>query len=217
MSHLKSPSTWIALIALAMTLTGTAVAAGLITGKQVKNSSLTGADIKNGTLTIKDLKKGTIPAATKGDPGPTGPAGPAGPAGATGGTPSGATFTFDDPLSGSLAIVGENGDITVTADSTLLVTAVVTVANSSGSAKTVSCQIDYQVTNTRRFKSISSTMNQTVLGSGSAAIAMTGLLDAVPDTYDPVVRCSESGGSGDIHVPNGDITATLTTDPPETS
>ncbi|MEO8106816.1 MAG: hypothetical protein ABI720_05810 [Actinomycetes bacterium] len=50
----------VAVIALLLTLGGTAVAANLITGRDVKNDSLTGRDVKNGSLTGKDVKNKSL-------------------------------------------------------------------------------------------------------------------------------------------------------------
>jgi hypothetical protein len=76
-----SPALAIAMVALFVALSGTAVAttSALITGKQIKNSSITGADVKNKSLTSRDFR-GSI----RGARGPAGPAGPAGAQGAQG-------------------------------------------------------------------------------------------------------------------------------------
>jgi hypothetical protein len=83
----QSPAVVLAMLALFVALTGTAVAttSALITGKQIKNSSITGADVKNKSLTTKDfrgsvrgargLRGFTGPAGAKGDKGDTGVAG----------------------------------------------------------------------------------------------------------------------------------------------
>ena len=75
-----SPATVIALLALFVSLTGTATAITLITGRNVKDGSLTGKDVRDGSLTKADLERG----ATAGTRGPAGPAGPAGEAGEPG-------------------------------------------------------------------------------------------------------------------------------------
>ncbi len=69
-----SPATVIALLALFVSLTGTATAITLITGRNVKDGSLTGKDVRDGSLKKADLERG----ATSGPRGPAGPAGPAG-------------------------------------------------------------------------------------------------------------------------------------------
>ena len=93
MFRLPSPATAIALVALFVALTGTAVAGIVITGANVKNGSLTGLDVHNGSLTTLDIKnrsllpidfKGKLPAGPAGPQGPQGPAGPAGEKGAQG-------------------------------------------------------------------------------------------------------------------------------------
>ena len=93
-----SPTAVIASLALLLSLTGTAVAAGLITGAQIqnntvssldltnnnvksvdlKNNEIRSIDVMNGQLRAVDFAPGQIP------PGPVGPAGPAGPAGTAG-------------------------------------------------------------------------------------------------------------------------------------
>ena len=74
----QSPAVVLAMVALFVALTGTAVAttSALITGKQIKNSSITGADVKNKSLTPKDFR-GSV----RGLRGLRGFAGPAGPKG----------------------------------------------------------------------------------------------------------------------------------------
>ena len=76
-----SPAMIIAMVALFVALSGTAVAttSALITGKQIKNSSITGADVKNKSLTARDFR-GSV----RGPRGPRGLTGPAGPAGLQG-------------------------------------------------------------------------------------------------------------------------------------
>jgi hypothetical protein len=76
-----SPALVVAMLALFVGLTGTAVSAtsALITGKQIKNSSITGLDVKNKSLTPKDFR-GSVrgPRGLTGLQGPQGPQGPAG-------------------------------------------------------------------------------------------------------------------------------------------
>lgn len=79
-----SPALVVAMIALFVALTGTAVATNsatfaLITGKQIKNGSITGLDVKNKSLTPKDFR-GSV----RGPRGLAGAAGAAGTAGAAG-------------------------------------------------------------------------------------------------------------------------------------
>jgi hypothetical protein len=103
----------VALVALASSLTGGAIAAKLITGKNVRNSSLTGADVKDRSLSGKDVRKSSIgadrlttaaraalkgnagAAGPKGDPGQQGPKGDPGTPGAPGaaGAPGSSTAT----------------------------------------------------------------------------------------------------------------------------
>jgi hypothetical protein len=88
-NHLRRPALWIALLALVLACSGTAVATTVITGKQIKDGSITGADIKDGSLTKKGIKGFPTagargPAGAAGATGATGATGPAGPAGARG-------------------------------------------------------------------------------------------------------------------------------------
>ena len=80
-----SPSMLVAVVALVLSCTGGAVAAGYITSAQVKDNSLTGRDIRNRSLTPADFS-GSVRGddGRDGAPGPTGPQGPAGPAGPQG-------------------------------------------------------------------------------------------------------------------------------------
>ena len=78
----QSPAMVVAVLALFVALTGTAVAttSALITGKQIANSSITGVDVKNKSLTPKDFR-GSVrgPRGLRGLTGATGAAGPEGP------------------------------------------------------------------------------------------------------------------------------------------
>ena len=82
-----SPAMVVAMLALFVALTGTAVAtsSALITGNQIKNSSITGLDVKNKSLTPRDFR-GSVrgPRGLRGLTGATGAAGAAGAAGAKG-------------------------------------------------------------------------------------------------------------------------------------
>jgi hypothetical protein len=80
-----SPAMVVAIAALALSGTGSAVAAsGLITGRDVQNNSLHGADIANGSVRGYDVKNGSLNAvdlserAKRSLRGATGPQGPAG-------------------------------------------------------------------------------------------------------------------------------------------
>lgn len=98
-----SPALVIAMIALFVALSGTAVATTsvLITGKQVKNGSITGLDVKNKSLTAVDFK-----GALRGAPGPAGPGGAQGPQGLQG--PQGA-----QGIQGIQGVPGVVGAVTV--------------------------------------------------------------------------------------------------------
>ena len=121
MIRLPSPATAIALVALFIASTGTAVAGIVITGANVRNNSLSGLDVRNGSLTTLDVKNRSLlpvdfkklAAGVAGPAGPAGPQGPAGPAGAQG--PKGApgisgwepTFTIGGPFDSSSPKTGE--------------------------------------------------------------------------------------------------------------
>jgi hypothetical protein len=77
----QSPALVVAMIALFVALSGTAVAttSALITGAQIMNNSITGADVKNKSLAAADFK-GSL----RGPRGVAGPAGAAGPQGTQG-------------------------------------------------------------------------------------------------------------------------------------
>jgi len=78
-----SPAMAVAMLALFVALTGTAVAttSALITGRQIANGSITGLDVKNKSLTPRDFR-GSV----RGPRGLTGSAGPQGAQGAAGAT-----------------------------------------------------------------------------------------------------------------------------------
>jgi hypothetical protein len=97
-TRLPSPALIVAALALLMSLTGTAVAAGLITGSQIQNNTVSHLDVKNNDLRSGDVRDNTLksidvlngtlkaidfaPGQLK--PGPAGPAGPQGVAGPQG-------------------------------------------------------------------------------------------------------------------------------------
>jgi hypothetical protein len=87
MTRRPSPAIVVALLALFVSLTGTAVAttSALITGRQVADGSLTGRDVKNKSLTPADFR-GSVrgPAGPPGLPGAQGAQGVQGPQGAKG-------------------------------------------------------------------------------------------------------------------------------------
>ena len=77
--RMPSASMVVALIALSVAMSGSAVAASLITGKQIKNRSITSKDISRATMRSLQGRDGLD--GEPGDTGPTGPQGPAGPPG----------------------------------------------------------------------------------------------------------------------------------------
>ena len=102
-----SPALVVAGLALAIALSGTAVAASValapnsVGTPQLKTNAVTTAKVKNGTLLRADFKAGQVPAGRAGPAGPAGAAGAAGPAGPAG--PSDAYARF---LAGPIAIPG---------------------------------------------------------------------------------------------------------------
>lgn len=58
--ELLSPAMVVALLALALSLGGTAYAAKLITSKEIKNNTVKSVDIRNGGVAAVDIKKGAI-------------------------------------------------------------------------------------------------------------------------------------------------------------
>jgi hypothetical protein len=125
MPRQPSPAIVVALIALAVALSGTAYAGLTIRSGDVVNNSLRSADVRDNSLTRADVRENTLGsgdirngtllrrdfrasdlAALRGATGATGPAGPAGPAGATGPTgPPGA------PATTLFASVNDNGTL----------------------------------------------------------------------------------------------------------
>jgi collagen triple helix repeat protein len=93
-----SPAMIVALVALFVALSGTAVAAsGLVTGEQIKNHSIGVIDLS--TSAVKQLRGHDGESGIMGQPGPIGATGPAGPAGAAG----------KNGLNGSNGASGSNG------------------------------------------------------------------------------------------------------------
>ena len=102
-----SPALVVAGLALAIALSGTAVAASValapnsVGTPQLKNNAVTTAKVKNGSLLRADFRAGQVPA------GPVGPAGPAGAAGAAGPAgPAGPSDAYARFLAGPIAIPG---------------------------------------------------------------------------------------------------------------
>src|SRR4051795_9064957 len=76
-----SGSMAVALVALLVAMSGSAVAASLITGKQIKDGTIQTRDLSK--RAVKALKSSAAPG-PRGADGPAGPAGPAGPKGDAG-------------------------------------------------------------------------------------------------------------------------------------
>lgn len=66
-----TPAMVVAIVALVVACTGSAVASSLITGKQIAKSTITGKNVKNGSLTLSDISKKSQ-AALKGNTGAAG-------------------------------------------------------------------------------------------------------------------------------------------------
>lgn len=75
----------VALIAMFISLSGTAVAAKLITSKDIKDGTVSSRDIRDRTIAERDLAKDVRNKLNRSVAGATGPAGPAGSPGAQGG------------------------------------------------------------------------------------------------------------------------------------
>ena len=87
----QSPAMVVAMVALFVALSGTAVAttSALITGAQIKNNSIAGIDVKNNSIAGIDVKNKSLTAkdfkgSVRGAPGSVGPQGPKGDTGAPG-------------------------------------------------------------------------------------------------------------------------------------
>lgn len=96
-----SPSLLLAIVAIVLASTGSAVAAKLITSKDIKNNTIASTDIKNGTIKLGDVSKGAS-AALRGQAGPQGARGQAGSEGARGpagsaGAPGGSSLPVPIP------------------------------------------------------------------------------------------------------------------------
>lgn len=120
-----SPAMVVAVVALVVACTGSAVAGSLITGKQIAKNTVTGKNVKNGSLTVSDISKksqnylrgqnGAAGAAgAPGSPGAAGAAGaqgPTGPAGAPGG---------NVPITAPSSLIEALRNATITASGALL-------------------------------------------------------------------------------------------------
>jgi hypothetical protein len=103
-----SPSLVISCLALAVALSGTAVAASValapnsVGTPQLKNNAVTSVKVANGSLLRADFKAGQVPAGPAGPAGAAGPAGPAGAAGPAG--PAGPSDAYARFLNGPIAV-----------------------------------------------------------------------------------------------------------------
>jgi hypothetical protein len=210
----QSPPMIVAMIALFVALSGTAVAttSALITGNQIKNNSITGIDVKNKSLTAKDFR-GSVRGA-RGPAGPTGPAGPAGPKGDTG--PPGApnpnavnsdqldgldstafqTTSASDVRTVTAALSTSNQDvlsttITVPAQKTVVAVASVEVGSNGGGDDNMNCNINIAGSDGAR-QSTYVTPNSL---DDSTTLPLTQTLAVGAGTHTVLVECNEGIGS----------------------
>lgn len=214
--HLRSPSTWLSLIALVFALGGTAFAATLITGKQVKNSSLTGADVKNSSLTGADVKngsltksdiKGGIPAGKTGSAGSPGAPGAPGAPGSKGDRgPSDAFHAFSNTIVTSpSATTGYFTVLTLPAlpPGSYAITGSVSVENDNAATQMAICRITVGTRTASARIGLGLNADSNDFGSGTVQIATT-LAAPTPVT----MECTNPGGAvSDTDVYDRQITA----------
>lgn len=128
----------VAVVAMLLSLTGSAVAAKMITGKQIKDASITGKDVKDRSLTQADFKD-----SVQGPQGPQGPRGPQGPAGAAGSAVAYAHVTYpggalhlDQSRSKNIAAISEGPDF-VCIDASVPVKTAIADADFNGGASPI--------------------------------------------------------------------------------
>jgi hypothetical protein len=151
-AHFRRPSMLVALIALALAVTGSATAASLITGKQIKDNSITSADIRNNSITGRDIRDRSIGLADisnaarsslEGEQGPAGPQGPQGEQGPKGdkgdkgdrGPSDGRLFTKASHTVTAGPGMGQLGEVTLPAGK-WLISAKTTIASQGTDAVT---------------------------------------------------------------------------------
>jgi hypothetical protein len=131
----------VAIIAMLLSLTGSAVAAKVITGKQIKDASITGKDVKDESLTAGDFR-GSVqgPQGPRGPQGSRGPQGPAGPAGSAVAyahvTYPGAALTLDRARSKNITAISEGPDF-VCIDAAVPVKNAIAAADFNGGAQPI--------------------------------------------------------------------------------
>jgi hypothetical protein len=125
----------VAVVAMLLSLTGSAVAAKMITGKQIKDASITGKDVKDRSLSGADFK-GSV----AGPQGPRGPQGPAGPAGSAVAyahvTYPGGALSLDQSRSKNITAISEGPDF-VCIDAAVPVKSAIADADFNGGASPI--------------------------------------------------------------------------------
>lgn len=212
MRHLRNPALLVSVLAVFVSFTGGAIAAGLITGKNVKDGSLTGKDVKDRSLLAKDFKKGQLPAGAKGAAGATGAAGASGPAGAAGAT--GAT----GPPGPTASAVGQaNSVVTLNTLPTVVLQATITTtvtsrlvaqsavhATSDGSASELYCFITSDPALAGGNDWSVRTNDDIPAGTQDVTEPIVGAMTLPAGTYTVRVACGKN--SGTISFNEGDLT-----------
>ena len=195
------PELVVALLALVVACSGTAVAGvSLATNSvgtaQLKQDAVTSAKVRNGTLKKKDFKPGTLLAGSVGPAGPAGPAGPQGQPGATGSTgatgPAGPTGQTGQPgQTGATGAAGPPGSVT----GWVMVHPNGDVMDSEGPSVTVTRTFEGGYCIGGAFASGSDAFLISVLGifSGFATVNPTGINNGCPVGQVRVVTFSTSG------------------------
>jgi hypothetical protein len=128
----------VAVVAMLLSLTGSAVAAKLITGKQIRDGSITGKDVKDRSLSTSDFN-GSVqgPQGPRGPQGPVGPQGPAGSAAAYAHvTYPGGAINLDQARSKNIAAISEGPDF-VCIDAAVPVKNAIAAADFNGGAQPI--------------------------------------------------------------------------------
>jgi hypothetical protein len=109
----------VALIALAMSMTGAGYAAAKITGKQIKNGSVSGTDIKNNSITgadVKESKLSKVPSAGTADSAASAARATSAASADTVGGQTISKVYFDAPKSTPAKTIFEGGGLKISAD-----------------------------------------------------------------------------------------------------
>jgi hypothetical protein len=219
-----SPGLTVALIALLVALSQTAIAAPvktLIGGKQIKRNAVTSKHVKDGSLLVADFKAGLLPAGPKGDKGDAGPQGVAGPqgtqgnpgvAGVPGFTAYGAAFKTATTAGNGvdnvslLRTAGGSGGLVLTESSQVFAWASMELVGLVGNTLTDgsgSCQLFTAPADNLADRDPISSLRSLAVGPGeSDSVALVGTGTLPPGTYDVFARCSSGtiGFRGDLAV-----------------